>query len=352
MIGCTSLLVSSACACPPCIDQPPGEHKPRFPLGCGPEQLGIPHDELVPGSCGPRAGRVQPPLAHLPQHGSPMLTPRHRAGVDASDVRPGLAVVGVELRPHCELQRSTEVGASNGGIETLPAALALLDALGLLGGHSNHLLRGLVEGREPSVVPEVGEAAAEVEARGGLARAVAAGAEAAAVDPAVARQRPALLELLASHVEEGLHLTLLLQLHQREPAHHAAQLRLVDHLLRQLAQAGEVRGLGRGPAGAPRAALHRQRREALRAAALGPPLPHAVRLGDLRLEDQGPALREGTAAPAVPLLHGHALEANHGVPLEGAVLQLCPLPPDGDGQGGRGVVRDDDVALDQVLPIL
>mmetsp|Transcript_6547 Transcript_6547/g.21076 ORF Transcript_6547/g.21076 Transcript_6547/m.21076 type:complete len:214 (+) Transcript_6547:140-781(+) len=213
MIGCTSLLVSSACACPPHIDQPPGEHKPRFPLGCGPDRLGIPHDELVPGSCSARAGRVQPPLAHLPQHGSPMLTPRHRAGVDASDVRPGLAVVGVELCPHCELQRPTEVGAGNGGIKRLPPALALLDALGPLGGHANHLLRGLVEGREPCIVPKVGETAAEVEARGCLACKVAAGAEAAAVDPAVARQRPALLELLAGSVAEGLHLALLLQLH-------------------------------------------------------------------------------------------------------------------------------------------
>mmetsp|Transcript_89978 Transcript_89978/g.268442 ORF Transcript_89978/g.268442 Transcript_89978/m.268442 type:complete len:288 (-) Transcript_89978:620-1483(-) len=267
-------------------------------------------------------------LTDLLQHRAPMLTSSYGPSVDARHVCAGLAVVGVELRPHRQLQWLAEVLPDDGGIERLSPARALLDALGLLRRHTGNQLRSLMECRKPRVVPEVGEPAAEVETWGSLACTVAARAEAAAVDAAVARQRLALFQLLAGSVVEGLRLALLLQLHQCEPADHAAHLRLVEHLLRQLPQSRQVRGFGRHPARSGRTALHGHRRDALRAAALGPPLPHLVRLGELRLEGQGPAFGERPAAAAVPLLDRHALESDNGISLEGAVLLLGPLTPD------------------------
>merc|ERR1719240_120239 len=101
----------------------------------------------------------------------------HRPRIDASDIRPHLAVVAVHLRPHRNLQWLVEVAFPDGSLQCLAATAALLQRLRFLSGHPQHLLRGLMEGGEPDAVAAVNEAAPQIHACGGLASSVATDAK-------------------------------------------------------------------------------------------------------------------------------------------------------------------------------
>mmetsp|Transcript_54319 Transcript_54319/g.122163 ORF Transcript_54319/g.122163 Transcript_54319/m.122163 type:complete len:217 (+) Transcript_54319:64-714(+) len=186
---------------------------------------------------------VQEPV-QLPQHGTATLAARDWAGINAGDVGARLAVVAVQLCAKGHLQGPGEVLCHDGALQRLPAALAHFEALGLLRRDAHHLLCRLVEGSDPGIVRGVRKAAAQIEAWGSLTRAIAGSAEAAAVHTAVARHGLAVLQLLASAVDEGLRLASLLHLHEGKPADYAEKFRLVADLLACLTKSSEVHMLG------------------------------------------------------------------------------------------------------------
>mmetsp|Transcript_74012 Transcript_74012/g.176162 ORF Transcript_74012/g.176162 Transcript_74012/m.176162 type:complete len:293 (+) Transcript_74012:241-1119(+) len=276
-------------------------------------------------------------LPDLLQHLTAVLPDVHWLCADACDVRARLAHVAVELRAEQQLEGLREVLLANGSLQLLAGACALHVAH-LLCSHAKHLLRRLREGREPSLVREVGVAAPDVHASCGFACLVAGGTESAVVKAALAGQGLALPWLLAGHVGEGLSLTLLAELHESQAAHHIEGHLLRRELLRCGANLGQSGVLGVLRCQAAATAGLREGGEVLGGASLGPPLLQSLRLRQRGVEVDGSTGGQGACQTAVPLLDVHALEGNNGAALELAVRLLGPLVPDCDSECACGVV--------------